>query len=153
MRIVSRYYLSESNAGAGLAANETSNAGLVLHNAVRDAHFTAERRQKDDELKTKMVTIITWSLKVGYRKIISTIKTYWTWKQTCLNWVHIMCNHNQLCLLLLNKWCNGVDSLADNTRALGGCISLSRCTSLSTGPKPLLLSLLALRPIFVQQLE
>ena len=59
MRNVSRYYLSEGNAGAGLAANETSNAGLVLHNAVRDAHFTAERRQKDDELKTKMVTIIT----------------------------------------------------------------------------------------------
>ena len=59
MRNVSNYYMSEGNAGAGLAANKTSNAGLVLHNAVRDAHFTAERRQKDDELKTKMVTIIT----------------------------------------------------------------------------------------------
>lgn len=67
---MSKSYLSKSNAGAGLAANKTSNAGLVLHNAVRDAHFTAERRQKDDELKTKMVTIITWSLKLCYIKKI-----------------------------------------------------------------------------------
>ena len=86
MRIVSRYYLSESNAGAGLAANETSNAGLVLHNAVRDAHFTAERRQKDDELKTKKVTIITWSSKFGYRnKLIQQLKQLTWGKQTYAN--------------------------------------------------------------------
>lgn len=45
-------------------------------------------------------------------------------KWTNLNWVNIMCNHNQLSLFLLNQFSNAVAALTQDIRSLCGCFLL-----------------------------
>ena len=64
-----------------------------------------------------------------------------------------MRDDNQLSLLLLYKGGDGIDTLTNNRRALGGLIGFTSSTSLGAETEPLLLGLLAFRAVFVQKLE
>jgi len=50
VQLVTRVNLGEGNAGAGLAADQTTKTGLVLDDAIGDSHLTAESGQEDDQL-------------------------------------------------------------------------------------------------------
>lgn len=48
-----RVNLSESNTGTGFSMDKTTQSGFALDDTIWDSHFTAQSRQKDNQLKHK----------------------------------------------------------------------------------------------------
>ena len=44
-------YIGDSQTGGSLPVDDFSESSLVLHNTVRNTHFSAQCRQKQDELQ------------------------------------------------------------------------------------------------------
>jgi len=70
-----------------------------------------------------------------------------------LDGIHIVGDHHQLGLLLLDQSGHGVESLSDDGRSLAGSVVFAVDLLLGLGQKTLLLRLSALRTILVQKLE
>merc|ERR1719430_894839 len=90
--------VGDGDARGGLAPAHSAKPGLVLDDAVRHSHLSAEGGQKHDQL----------------------------------NGIDVVGDHHKLSLLLLNQGGHGVDTMANDSSTLGGCVLLTSSPDSST---------------------